>query len=277
MIFNLQLISRVVKWFSACFGLMILFQTGALKAKNAIPESKITVNDSTEHCSLKIGWGIWPPYQYLSESGEAQGIQIRLLNDIAKQAGCQFEYIQQPFSQNIQGIKSGKIDMMADSTITATRQNFAYFSAPYRSEIMILYVRSEKLETCQDLSLTELLDKGFKLGLTQGNLYGEEVGKLQQDIRYQDNIIYLKENRESVTAILNNRIDGYFEDPAVQAYELKRNGLGGQVVSCRIEIYAGKVSFMFSKKSVDLKTVERINRALLEIKKSEHYINNWEW
>jgi len=232
---------------------------------------------SSNSCQLKVGWGIWPPYQYLSETDEPKGVQITLLNAIAQQANCQFEYIQQPFSQNVEDIKTGKIDMMADTTITQERQEFAHFSAPYRSEIMILYVKREKLASCKNLSMMELLDEGFKLGLTQGNLYGKEVIKLQNNDRYLDNIVYLEENKESLNAILNNQIDGYFEDPAVHAYESKRNGLGGLIVSCKIEVYAGKVSLMFSKKTVDLKTVEKINLALSIIKKSDHYINNWEW
>jgi polar amino acid transport system substrate-binding protein len=251
--------------------LIILSNILAVSAKD---ESLL---DNKQECSLTVGWGIWPPYQYLSENNQAKGVQINLLNRLAEEANCVLNYVQQPFSKNIADIQSGHIDMMADTTVTQQRQNFAYFSAPYRHEILLLYVKKEQVAHCKNRALSEIMNKQFRLGLTQGNLYGVEVEAIQQGKSYNNSIVYLKENRDALTYLLNDEIDGFFEDPIVLAYELKKRNLVGQIKSCRIEIYAGDVSLMFSRKTVKQEIVKRFDRALEKVKQSEDYKINWEW
>ncbi len=253
----------------------IAYASQKLPAGNQLSTKESSV--SPENCTLTVGWGIWAPYQYLSESSEAKGLQIDLLRTIAKQANCGLKFIQQPFSQNIADIESGKIDMMADTTVTAERKLFARFSDTYRQEILLLYVKKDDVERCKDKSLNELLTNQFKFGLTQGNLYGDEMGAIQQNPNYEANLIYLKENRDAISALLNNQIDGYFEDPTVLAYDLKRRQLRGQIKTCKIEIYAGEVSLMFSKKTVKQSIVNQINEAISIVKQSAKYKHNWDW
>lgn len=228
-------------------------------------------------CYLTVGWGIWPPYQYLSENNRAKGVQIDLLNTIAAEADCTLNYVQQPFSQNIADIKSGKIDMMADTTVTLQRQSYAYFSAPYRHEISLLYVNKNRVASCKNRSLSDIMDGQFRLGLTRGNLYGKEVEAIQKSETYKNTILYLKENKDALSALINGKIDGFFEDPIVLAYELKKRNLLGQVKSCRIEVYAADVSLMFSRKTVRHEVVERFNQALMKVKQTTDYKINWEW
>jgi polar amino acid transport system substrate-binding protein len=237
----------------------------------------IGLDEELTDCSLTVGWGIWAPYQYLSDTNQPKGAQIDLLNSIAAEAHCKLNYIQQPFSQNISGIKNGKIDLMADTTITSQRQRFAYFSDAYRHEILLLYVKKERVTSCKDKSLDDLLSNQFRIGLTQGNYYGEKVKAIQYNLKHSNNIVYMVENKDGMTALLNAEIDGFFEDPIVLAYELKRRNLLGQIKSCRIEIYAGEVSLMFSRKTVSREIVERFNKALEIVKQSAKYKSNWEW
>lgn len=231
----------------------------------------------TADCHLTVGWGIWAPYQYLSEDNEAQGVQIDLLNSIATEANCVLNFVQQPFSQNVSDIQVGKIDLMADTTITERRQSFAFFSDPYRHEISILYVKKDRLNSCKDKSLEQLLSSHFILGLTQGNLYGNDVKTIQNNPELSKNILYLKENKDAMAALIDGKIDGYFEDPIVLAYELKKRNLLGEIKSCRIELYAEDVSLMFSRKTVNFKIVERFNSALVKIRRTAQYKSKWEW
>jgi len=265
---------KLVSCFLISYCIFLQFVSAADQATRLSSKSKA---EKLQNCALTVGWGIWPPYQYLSSKGEAIGLQIDLLNDIAAEAQCSLNYVQQPFSRNISDLEKGKIDMMADTTVTADRRRFAYFSEPYRSEILILYVKKENLLKCKDRSLKDIMKNGFKLGLTRGNLYGKEVQEIKNDQQFARNLVLLNENRESVGALLSDRIDGYFEDPTVQAYELKKRGFKGKIESCRIEIYAGEVSLMFSKRSVEKKVIERFNQALKKIKETKSYKNRWDW
>jgi len=261
-----------------CFLLAFSFQIGAKEAptnktQNALPVSNIV--DST--CSLTVGWGIWPPYQYLSENNQAKGVQIDLLNSLAAEANCTLNYVQQSFSQNVADIESGKIDLMADTTVTKERQSYAYFSAPYRNEILLLYVSKNRVASCKNRPLSEIMDGQFRLGLTRDNLYGKKVDAIQKNKNYKNTIVYLKENKDALTSLLSGKIDGFFEDPIVLAYELKKRKLLGQVKSCRTEVYGANVSLMFSRKTVSYEVVKRFNQALMKVKQTADYKNNWVW
>jgi polar amino acid transport system substrate-binding protein len=265
-----MILNRLIFICFYCF----LFAAPMLAAKESL--TKIREKTPT-NCALKVGWSIWPPYQYLSESGKPTGLQIDLLKHIASEANCTFHFVQQPFFQNISDIKNGKIDMMPDITVTDKRRLFAHFSDTYRHEIQILYVKSSFIDQCVDQSLETILTNNFRLGLAKSNFYGKNVEAIKHDPAFKENIIFLKRNNQGMAAIINGQIDGYFEDPAVIAYLSESNKIAGQVKSCHIENYASDVSLMFSKKSVDIRLVERLNQAINKIKQSKRYKKRWEW
>ncbi len=227
-------------------------------------------------CQLKVGWTYWPPYQYLSDSGEPIGLQIELLNQIASEANCTFNYVAQSFTQNVKDIENGRIDMMGDATVTAERQVFSIFSETYRHEIQILYIRDNFPINCKDKSLSQILSGDFRLGVSKVNLYGDNVKTILADSKFKKNIVYLDQNNQGLQAIMDRKIDGYFEDPAVIAYLLATKHWSSKIKSCVVENYAGDVSLMFSKKSVKQGIVNRINKALSKIKQTIEYKKNWE-
>ncbi len=228
-------------------------------------------------CSLTVGWSIWPPYQYLSESGKPTGLQMDLLNHIASEANCNFNFIQQSFSQNISDIRNGKIDMMPDATVTEKRRLFAHFSNTYRHEIQILYVKNSYLDQCVGKPLEAILTNNFRLGLTKSNFYGTKVEAIKYDLAFKDNIVFLKRNNLGMAALVSGQIDGYFEDPAVIAYLSESRKIAGKIKSCHVENYAGDVSLIFSKKSTDFELVERINQAIRKVKQTKRYKKRWDW
>lgn len=242
----------------------------------ANPETK-TSDKVPANCQLTVGWSIWPPYQYLSESGKPTGLQIDLLNHIASNANCTFNFVQQSFSQNIADIKNGKIDMMPDATITDKRSTFAHFSDTYRHEIQILYVKNDFLSQCDGRPLKEIISSKFRLGLSKNNFYGEKVESIKKDPVFKNNIVFLKRNNQGVEALINGRIDGYFEDPAVIAYLSESNKVAGLIKSCHIENYAGEVSLMFSKTNINIELIEKFNQAIDKVKQTKHYKKRWEW
>lgn len=255
--------------------IFFLFAAPMLQAeKTAI---KSVREKSAADCSLTVGWSIWPPYQYLSESGKPTGLQIDLLKHIASEANCKFHFVQQYFSKNISDIRIGKIDMMPDITVTDERRPYAYFSETYRHEIQILYVKDNNLKYCKSPTIETILSNNFRLGLAKKNYYGKKVEEIKRNPKYKNNIIFLKQNNQGLSAIMSGKIDGYFEDPAVMAYLSESNKLAKQIKSCHVENYAGEVSLMFSKKSTDALMVERINQAIKKVKLTKQYKKRWEW
>lgn len=237
-----------------------------------------TLADSSEgNCSLKVGWGDWPPYQMQVAGKEPTGIQIKLLKQIAKQAQYDLDFVQQSFANNQQSIKDGTIDLTLDATVTLERKQFAHFSVPYRNEVLALYVREKFLKLCNQRSIDYLIKNGFRLGLNEENIYGKMIEKIQNHPQLKKALVYQPRNSLLFELLKNNQIDGIVEDPAVMAYVSRKDRTIGSLKSCKLTVKSSPVSLMFSKKTVPLKIVERFNNALAKIKQTDEYRATWVW
>ena len=256
---------------------MAFSSSGTFAAKQSSNSGPQTIQNTTNDCHLKVGWSNWPPYQYLSPAGKPIGLQIDLYRQIADQENCHLTFILQTFSKNIDDIRSGRIDMMGDITVTKERGIFAHFSKTYRHEIQILYVKKNNLMLCKGKSLLKIMSEGFRLGLAEKNMYGKDVESIRHNKRFIKNVVYLNQNTEGLGALTKGTIDGYFEDPAVFSYLKEKEHLGQQIKSCCIEVYAGEVSLMFSKKSIDETILKRFNQAITKVMQTDAYKKRWEW
>lgn len=229
------------------------------------------VNKVKPACELTMGWDPWEPYQYLTPDNQVRGLEIDLISSIAKQAECSITFVQNDWMRLLKGIKNGSIDMLGGASKTTAREEFAYFSAPYRHEYFVLYIRKEQENVFAGKTLDQLLKSKFKLGVTEDYMYGDEVSSLQDDQSFSSQIINVPITEMNYFNLIQHQIDGFLEDPFVAAYTIKRKGLADQIVATSIKFDSGDVSFMFSKSSVKQETVEAFNRGLETIKASGEY------
>ena len=239
--------------------------------------SKNPISLPEPECELTIGWGLWSPYQYRNEQGIPTGLQIELIEQIAKQAECQLNYVLQSFDENQQSIKKGDIDLTMDITITEERQAYGYFSEPYRQEVMALYVKPEFIADCESIGIEAMIRNGIRIGLTKGNIYGDAITQIQTQPALNSKFIYNNSNAESFILLEKGLIDGLIEDPTVLAYNLRKKQMSGLLSACKVTVYEGKVSLMFSKKTVSQDMVKRFDKALEKVKSTIEYQRNWAW
>lgn len=222
-------------------------------------------------CQLNMGWDPWEPYQYLSVENQVRGLEIDLVGAIAKEAGCDLKFVQKNWMNLLNGIRNGSIDLLGGATKTVAREQFAYFSDSYRSESFILYVRAGESDRFSGKSLKELLAEGFKLGVTQDYIYGDQVSKLQDDPALGANFVSVPTTEVNYYNLTQSNIDGFLEDPFVAAYTIRRKGLQDEIQAHPLEIHSGDVAIMFSKKSVSEDTVKAFNAALVKLKQNGQY------
>ncbi len=222
-------------------------------------------------CKLKMGWDPWEPYQYITPEGEVRGLEIDLLSALANKAGCSLTYVQDNWVNLLAGIRDGSIDMLGGATETAVRKKFAYFSDSYRYESFLLYVRAGETEKYAGKSLQELLNNGFKLGVTEDYLYGDMVNALHDNADFSAQFVTVPITEVNYYNLTQDNIDGFLEDPFVAAFTIRREGLKDQIEALPLEIHSTDVSIMFSKKSVTKETVQAFNQALVKLKKSGEY------
>lgn len=222
-------------------------------------------------CNLKMGWDPWEPYQYLSPDGDVKGLEVELISAMARESACEITFVQDNWMNLLTGLRNGSIDMLGGATQTSSRDKFAYFSSAYRHETFMLYIRAGESDQYVDKDLQTLLQDGFRMGVTQDYIYGDQVNALQDNESLAENFVVVPITEVNYYNLTQDQIDGFLEDPFVAAFTIRRKGLQGQIEALDVVIHSGDVSVMFSRESVQAETVKAFNAALEKLKSSGEY------
>ena len=96
----------------------------------------------------------FPPFESMTESGEFEGFDIDLMNEIGERAGKTIEFNSLPFDSLIAALQGGTIDAaISGMTITEERAQSVDFSDPYFQAGLAIAVAEEETEitTLEDL------------------------------------------------------------------------------------------------------------------------------
>ncbi len=240
-----------------------------------LPPKKAKSDPSTpteeKSCSLLLGWDAWEPYLYINRMGEASGLDIDIIKEATKRAGCKLTFEKGEWSGLLKKLKNGEIDIVAGASITESRKAFAYFSEPYRSESFVLYVRSEDFEKYVDKSFNALLENGMRLGVVMDYVYGETVNNYQDQDKFSKQFVYSQIGEASFSLLFDNSVDAVLEDPFVGADVIRRKGWRKSVRKLPIVLHSGEVHLMYSNKSVNNAQLQAINNALAQMRADGSY------
>jgi polar amino acid transport system substrate-binding protein len=105
--------------------------------------SSIAVGQDSQKV-LKSAWYPWDPYQYVLAKHDIKrltGLDIQLIRAVFAQMGYEVAYEEVSWKQHQSDIRNGVRDIAAGAFKNPERAEYAYFSAPYRKETDVLYVR----------------------------------------------------------------------------------------------------------------------------------------
>ncbi len=227
--------------------------------------------EQSPSCLLTVGWDPWEPYQYQDVGGSVEGLDIELVEAMAERAGCDVMYEENDWAALLDRVREGAVDVVLGATKTEDRDAYARFSEPYRSESFGLFVRSGEAGNYGEKTLRELLDKSFKIGVTNQYIYGDEVTTLQDDPKYSAKFHAASVGEANFESLRNFQIDGFLEDPFVAAAVIRRKGLHEDIEAHPIVIETGEVRLMFSRASVSEDVIKRVDAALAEMKQDGTY------
>lgn len=222
------------------------------------------------NCKLTLGYDSWEPYQYLDVGNKVRGLDIDLLHMVAKRMSCKIEYSQGPWIELLARLKNGEVDILLGASKTEKREQFAFFSQPYRSEQFTLYVRKGDANALNLKSINEFVQSGKKLGVVDDYYYGDELSDLRDENDGQQFVGAII-GEMNIARLLDENIDGFFEDSIVGASMIRRKGLSSLIVPHGLSITTGDVYVMFSQKSVSPETVTQFNQGLKTVIQSGEY------
>jgi two-component system sensor histidine kinase EvgS len=141
----------------------------------------------------------YPPYNFYKE-GRAQGLSIDYMNLLARRLGVKVRYIHGPsWSEFMQMIKSGKLDVMLNIIYTPQRGEFLHFTEPYASTRKAIFTQDTSINTMNDLTgRTVCVPKDFFIHHFLQTYYPEILLKTEPSLI---DCLYSVENNESDATI----------------------------------------------------------------------------
>ena len=216
-------------------------------------------------CSLVMGWDPWEPYMYADVGGSVRGLDIELLTAVTEKADCELSFQKASWTELLERLRNGEIDVVAGASVTEARKEFAWFSNPYRRETFVLYVRDTEAPKYPSTVMYDLLVMGLKVGVVSDYVYGEEISSLQELDRFADQFVEVPIGELNYISLLDYQIDGFLEDPFVAATVLRKKGLDEDIEKHPLVIDSGAVRFMYSKISVSGDLVDHIDSAMSDL------------
>lgn len=245
-------------------------QTAA--AQTAAPAAPVEAAiKPTPACTLKLGFEAWEPYQFTSFENKPAGLDIELMQAIAAQMGCEIAAQQGTWTELIEALKAGNVDLLLGASITPARQEYAFFSDPYRQEQFVLFVRSADAAGYPQSTLAEFVGSGKKVGIISEYYYGADFADLYNQETVKPQFVEASLSELNLARLLDEDIDGMLEDSFVGHAMLRRKGLDKQIGAHSISMGNTDVFVMFSKATIKPEQVSAFNQALAAIKADGRY------
>ncbi|AIL12938.1 hypothetical protein IM40_04555 [Candidatus Paracaedimonas acanthamoebae] len=233
--------------------------------------------DATQMQILKCGWYSWEPYHYNQKKDNINylsGLDIHILNAVADISGYKITYEEIPWQQHQEKMKSGTYDIAMGATQTIERAKYYYFTIPYRESIDALFIlkHSSKKLNFRNVAefISEIKHRRFRLGVTEGYHYSApELNDFINDKRYQHLIFKTDNVFQNIIWLENKRIDGFLADHVNGTTIAWHRRIHEKIETYNIS--RSPIYFMLSKKSISLKDLNNINKAIQKFKDSKEY------
>ena len=223
----------------------------------------------SQSCSLSMGWETWEPYQVPSEVGDPGGLDIELIQAIAREMACELVLVNMPWSRLLEEVRRGGIDMAPGASFSQDRNQWAYFSDAYRNETARMFVLSWKVDQYRLASLGDIVAMDFQLGVTEGWYHGEEFANLLRSNRaFQARVQSVRKDELNYEKLLRGRIDGFIGDEFSTLHTLRKQDVFNRVAVHPLDIHQSEIYVMFSRRSTSPAIVERFNQGIRTIRES---------
>ncbi len=142
------------------FLLMVAFVLSVAMPMRAFAQEK-------EKKVVRVGWHE-APYFITDESGRLSGYSYEYQRKVAAYTGWEYEYVEGMWSDLLEMLEKGEIDLLSDVSYTEERANYMLFaSLPMGTEAYYVFVAPDNKEiTAENISALN----GKKVGITKGTI-----------------------------------------------------------------------------------------------------------
>ncbi|WP_150202693.1 ABC transporter substrate-binding protein/permease [Streptococcus constellatus] len=230
--------------------------TGSTKATSSTPETTTPVKAKYTIASDSS----FAPFVFQDSNNKYTGIDMDLINAIAKDQGFTIEITNPGFDAALNAVQSGQADgMIAGMSVTDARKETFDFSEPYYTANAILAVKeSSTIDSYKDL-------KGKTIGVKNGTASQTFLTKNQS--KYDYKIKTFSDASSMYDSLNSGSVDAVMDDEPVVKYSISQ----GQKLKTPIKgTPIGDTAFAV-KKGSNPELIQMFNNGLANIKKNGQY------
>ncbi len=195
--------------------LAILLVSGCTQTTVDTPIDR-SLLDVQERGKLIVGSAIpYEPMEMFDENGEAIGLDIDIIREVASRLGVEIEIIDYDWDDLFTAVQSGEVDIgISSMTITAERSEVMLFSIPYFNggQVIVTTDSNEDIKGPEDLA-----EK--KVGAQEGTTC-EDVA---HEYAREGNVLTFGNAEGLVTDLLNGDFDAFIVDYVSAVNRVKEN------------------------------------------------------
>ncbi len=215
--------------------------------------------------AIRVGWNDFPPFMQAGPDGAPVGLDADLMRAIFQRAGCTLEFMpDMPNKRQTLYLQSGQIDMQFDASEVKERHAYAWYSLPYRREIIALFVRQGEARHFPIRRMNELESHDWPVLVPYHGWYGQALEEVLPQLRQRKLVYPYVSTSQGVEMLYHRRADLLLGDYYSLRYAAKQAGLP-ELETLPVPVNDNAVHLIFSKRSVTQADIAVIDAAIQKL------------
>lgn len=163
--------------------------------------------------TVKVGVDVnWPPFEYMNDKGEYQGIASDYLKILSIYTGLKFELNSNDWYSVISQIKDKKLDMLACVAKTQDREKYLNYTIPFLTiDVVVIAKKELKITNFDEI-------KNYTVAVQKGNFVHENIMKKYPNIKF----IFASSNKEAFDLVSYGKADIFIGNMPVFSYFVEK-------------------------------------------------------
>lgn len=163
--------------------------------------------------TIKVGIDAnWPPFEYMNDKGEYQGIASDYLNMLSNYTGLKFELNASDWHSVISQIKDKKLDMLSCVAKTQDREKYLNYTTPFLNiDVVVIAKKELKITNFDEI-------KNYTVAVQKGNFVYEKVMKKYPNIKF----VFASSNKEAFDFVSYGKADIFIGNMPVFSYFVEK-------------------------------------------------------
>lgn len=215
--------------------------------------------------AMRVGWNDFPPFMQAGPDGAPAGLDADLMRAIFKRAGCTLEFVSNmPNKRQTIYMQTGEIDMQFDASEVKERHAYAWYSQPYRREIIALFARKGEAQRFPLRRMNELATHDWQVLVPYHGFYGQALEDVLPQLREKRLSYPYVSTDQGVEMLYHKRADLLVGDYYSLRYAAKQAGLP-ELETLPVPVNDNAVHLIFSKRTVPQSDVGVIDAAIQKL------------